>query len=323
MLKILVYLHAQHPAQAGLRFAAHLRNCLGAELAVMTCSPTSQSAGEPPPVGRAIPLQQAAQTSPGLARLTHALAELCQAGVLPPTDRVELRDMPHGHVFVVQTRDGSQVPFIESFGHLVEETNRVVEEHGYDLLLVAPPPCSGLKRWTQRDVVRMLALDLHCSLLVVRAADAQSPYLICSDGTPAARRIFPLLQRLLPAIGPAVDLLCLDRLVHRGKSPSPENQQCLAHARQWLGSCGKSGRLEQPQSGKPLQAILERAGAGSVIVMGASLRHDVVRRLGGSLPLRVLRQTLASMLLVKLPPEADAGFFAERDTCETKWNPPD
>jgi nucleotide-binding universal stress UspA family protein len=39
-----------------------------------------------------------------------------------------------------------------------------------------------------------------------------------------------------------------------------------------------------------------------VIVMGASLRHDVYRRLMGSLPLRVLARTSSSVLLAKQPP---------------------
>jgi nucleotide-binding universal stress UspA family protein len=44
-----------------------------------------------------------------------------------------------------------------------------------------------------------------------------------------------------------------------------------------------------------------------VIVMGASLRHDVMRRMLGSLPMQVLDLTESSLLLAKLPPEtADA-----------------
>jgi hypothetical protein len=48
--------------------------------------------------------------------------------------------------------------------------------------------------------------------------------------------------------------------------------------------------------------------------MGASLRHDVHRRVRGSLPLQVLAKTDSSVLLAKLPPEVDTDFFKEIDT---------
>jgi nucleotide-binding universal stress UspA family protein len=315
MLKMLVYIDGRPEALAGIRFALDWRRRLGAELAVMTVSPLSHGTAEPLPAGRSVTVDEVARLTPGLGHLTAVLAELTNAGALPPTPRLVLRDMPHGHAFVVQDAADGRVPFIEGFGHLVEELNRAVDEHGYDLVVASPPLRRGLKRWTQRDWIRSLALDLHCSLLAVRTAGAQSPYLICSDGTPAARRVFPLLQRLLPAIGPAVDLLCLERPATTGRAAGAESLECLAHARQWLESCGKSGRLDRVETPRPLEAILQRAGDGTVIVMGASLRHDVVRRLGGSLPVRVLRHTPSSLLLVKLPPEADAEFFAQRSSC--------
>jgi hypothetical protein len=49
--------------------------------------------------------------------------------------------------------------------------------------------------------------------------------------------------------------------------------------------------------------------------MGATLRHDLHHQMKGSLPLQVLSETESTMLLVKLPPEADLDFFKEPMTC--------
>ncbi|MGD9339109.1 MAG: SulP family inorganic anion transporter [Syntrophobacterales bacterium] len=78
---------------------------------------------------------------------------------------------------------------------------------------------------------------------------------------------------------------------------------------------GQGGDLLMPEADRPHDIILEAAGNDSVVVMGASLRHDVHHRLRGSLPLQVLAKTESSMLLAKLSPEVDTDFFEELDTC--------
>lgn len=70
-----------------------------------------------------------------------------------------------------------------------------------------------------------------------------------------------------------------------------------------------------PEGERPEELILEEAGDESVIVMGASLRHDVHHRVRGSLPLQVLAKTESSVLLAKLPSEVDTDFFEALDTC--------
>jgi nucleotide-binding universal stress UspA family protein len=52
-----------------------------------------------------------------------------------------------------------------------------------------------------------------------------------------------------------------------------------------------------------------------VVVMGASLKHDVHHRMRGSLPLQVLSKTESSLMLAKLPPELGIDFFKDLDTC--------
>jgi nucleotide-binding universal stress UspA family protein len=59
----------------------------------------------------------------------------------------------------------------------------------------------------------------------------------------------------------------------------------------------------------PQDLIVHEAGVDSVIVMGASLKHDVHRRVRGSLPLQVLSKTESSLLLAKLAPELNVDIF--------------
>jgi nucleotide-binding universal stress UspA family protein len=63
-------------------------------------------------------------------------------------------------------------------------------------------------------------------------------------------------------------------------------------------------------------AILEAAGAQSIIMMGASLRHDVYKRMRGSLPMQILDRTTSSVMLSKSPPESDVDFSKMPFTCE-------
>jgi len=92
-------------------------------------------------------------------------------------------------------------------------------------------------------------------------------------------------------------------------------EECLAHADEWLRNCGKTTVVHQLQGNRPADLILLTAGSRAVIVLGASLRYDLVRRLKGSLPMEIISQTESSLLLVKLSHEADVEFFKTPFTC--------
>ncbi|MFZ1983487.1 MAG: universal stress protein [Desulfatitalea sp.] len=315
MLKILVYTDGTPATYSALHFAAELKKrCLEAELAVITVRSGTHAAEEPPPVGREIPLSQAAALPKGPRILIDALAILAAEAVLDRPLGITLRDMPKGHMFVCKGPDGARIPFYESFGPFVETLNREVDEHAYDLLVVAPPRHGKLGRIVRGDTTRKLALDLNTSLLVVRGGGPASRYLVCADGSVAARRQFPLLRQLLPAIGPPVDLMCVQEPSMDAQSIK-EAQECLQHARDWLAACGKQGAIVMKAGTVPAEEILTAAGHDSVIVMGASLRHDIYRRMLGSLPMQIMARTAASVLLVKRPPEAGADFMKDPLAC--------
>jgi nucleotide-binding universal stress UspA family protein len=314
MVKLLVYTDGRTAAASALRFAARLKERLYAELSVITVRSGTHGVEEPPQLGIDFPLEKREALSGGLQILAGAVDILAEEGLLDPSASIRIHDMPLGHVFICKSPGGERIPFYECFGHFTEAINQEVDEHAYDLLIIAPPHRGKLRRVVAGSTTRKLALDLHTSLLVVRGGGPDNRYLICADGSPSSRRQFPLLKLLMPAIKRPVDLICVKR-------PDADDQairtarECIEHAGEWLENCGKKGTFHLPEGDRPADIIIQTAGSDSVIVMGASLRHDVYRRLLGSLPMQILEETDSSVLLVKLPPGADADLIKDPFVC--------
>ena len=315
MLKLLVCIDGKPATEKALHFAAELSKRIEAEIAVITVRTGTHAAEDPPPVGVDFPLAERERLPRGLQILTQAMEHLIDRDVLVATPSIKIRDIPKGHMFVCNAADGTRVPFYESYGHFIEALNREIDEHRYDLLIAAPPQRSRLGRWVTGNTTRKLALDLHTSLLVVRAGGPDSRFLVCADGSPSSRRQFPMLKHLLPAIVPPVDLICIQKPKDNEQTVKAA-QACLAHAGEWLASCNKAGHRIVVESGRRAEQIIEAAGRETVIMMGASLRHDVYRLMVGSLPMQVLERSPASVLVVKLPPEAaDEAFMKDPLAC--------
>ena len=314
MIRLLVYTDGKPEALRALHFAAKLKRRLDAELSVITVRSGTHAAEEPPPVGVKLTADQRSKLPRGLQILFHAASALIDEEVLAPIDTIKIRDISQGHMFYCDGAIGDRIAFYECFGHFVEEINKEVDEHGYNLLIVAPPRRSRLSHLVGGNTTRELALDLNTSLLVVRGGGPDSHFLICADGSPSCRRIFPLLNQLLPAIRHPIDMLYVrqpdvdSQIVEAAKS-------CLREAGRWLSGCRKIGRVNVRDSHSREDTILEAAGKASIIMMGASLRHDIYRRMLGSLPMRILHRTSSSVLIVKRLPEDDPEFMKEPFSC--------
>lgn len=314
-MKILVYSDGKTAAAKALHFAAHLKKKLRAQLAVITVRSGTHAAEEPPPVGIDIVPAEQPNLPVGIKILTDAAVKLSEEGLLAEAKSITIRETVKGHMFVCRGRDGDRIPFYESFGHFIGALNREIDEHGYDLLIISPPVRSRLGRLVIGDTPRKLALDLHASVLLVREAGPTDRYLICADGSPASHRQFPMLRWLLPAVGPPVDLICV-KTEDWNEQAVATARACLDRAATWLGHCSKKGRIGIVEGRRRADAILSAAGNRTVIMLGASLRHDVYKRTRGSLPLQILDRAASSVLLVKLPPESDADFLKMPFTCE-------
>lgn len=317
MIKILAYTDGKPASEDALGFAAALSRDLGAEMGVVTVRPGTHATEEPPPLGVEFPLENRDRLPHGLRILVDALELLATEGVIAARRDITIRDGHHGHYFVCETPSGGRVPFYERFGHFIEALNDEIAVGGYDLLVVAPPRHGGLTRLVMGDTTRKLALDLHASIVFVRGGGPGDRYVICADGSPAARRQFPLLRRLLPAITDPMEMIWV-RPPDIMEADAADADACIRQAADWLTQCGKQVTIRREEAEDPAPVILEAAGQNAVIVAGASLRHDVYRRVMGSLPMRLLARTEATFMLVKLPPEADTDDMKPVFKCETE-----
>ncbi len=313
-MKVLIYTDGKPASGAALRLGATLAERLDGETALLTVRAGTPATEEPPPVGVDVPQGQWSELQPGIQILSQAMVQLSEMGFIAGQQSINIREVRSGYLFLGSTPSGSRVPFYERYGHLIELLNHEIDQHQYDLVVVAPPKRSSLGRFVSGDRANHLARDLHASVFLVRSGDLNSRFLVCADGSPSARRLFPLLKQLLPAVRGPVDLIWV-REPDATEEETEAGNECVHRARAWLDSCGKEGDLLLREGERPEESILEEAGGESVIVMGGSLRHDVHHRVRGSLPLQVLAKTESSVLLAKLPPEVGTDFFEELDTC--------
>jgi nucleotide-binding universal stress UspA family protein len=313
-MRILVYLDGKSDSQKVLSFAAALKNRLGAELAVVSIQSGTQAIEEWPSPGVPLPLKEKNRLPAGLRLLVQALETFTADGLLIPQPSITIRDIPLGHLFLGTTPVGERLPFYACFGHVMETLNHMVNEQSFQLVIASPPWRPGFSRLFPGDITRKLILDLHTSILFVRSGGPDDRYIVCADGSPSSRRVFPFLKHLLPAVKDPLEILWVKK-PEAAEEAVQTAEECLVHADEWLRNCGKTLVLHQLQSARPADLILQTAGGQAVIVLGASLRHDLIRRLKGSLPLEIIAKTEASVLLVKLPHEADVEFFKAPFTC--------
>lgn len=313
-MKLLVYTDGGTTAHKALAFAAHWTRRLQAELAVITVRSETHAMEAPPPLGREVPASDWDGLPEGLQILTRAARQLAEEGVMALPAGIILRETPHSHLFACPSPGEGKILFHECFGAFIEALNREIDRHRYDLLIIAPPLRSRMRRILLGDTTRKLALELNTSVLVVRGGSPDSRLVICADGSASGKRAFPLLQHILPAIRQPVEILWVRSPQVRAEDAA-QAEHCLAQATRWLQSCGKESRTTQLENLHPAEAITAAAGEDALVVVGASLRHDVVRRTMGTLPIRLLGRTRASVLLAKAPPEADPGTYREKFTC--------
>ena len=313
-MKLLVYTDGGPTTDKALAFAAHWVRHLQAELAVITVRAETHAMEIPPPLGREVPASDWDGLPEGLQILTHAAGQLAEAGLLTLSAGIMIQETPHSHFFACRGPEDRKIVFYECFGPFIEALNREIERHRYDLMMIAPPPRGRMRRLLLGDTTRKLALDLSTSVLVVRGGTPESRLVVCADGSASGKRAFPLLQHMLPAIRQPVEILWV-RSSRVNAEAAVQAEHCLNQAAQWLEACGKTSRVIRIQNDHPADAISAAAGEDALLVIGASLRHDVYRRTLGTLPMRLLTRTSASVLLAKAPPEADPGTYRGKFTC--------
>ena len=119
-----------------------------------------------------------------------------------------------------------------------------------------------------------------------------------------------MLKYFLPAIGPPVELVWV-RTPESDAAAVETAEHCLEKAQQWMEAGGKQFKILRLEGERPAETIASLAGENAVIFMGASLRHDIYRRLMGSLPIQILARTASSVLVVKGLPEDEPELSAK------------
>jgi nucleotide-binding universal stress UspA family protein len=311
-MKILVYSDGSSLSERALQFAARTARKLDAELAVITVRSGTYAIEPPPPFGAEVDLYDSVHLPPGLQILANAAVVLSAEGLLDrkETLSVMVRELPNGHLFVCRCRNEKRIPFYVCFGHMIETLNHENDKHGYDLLIIAPPRRGKLHKMLLGDTTRKLALDLHTSVLIVREGNLESRFVICADGSAAAKRQLGMLKSFLPAISGDMEMIWVKK-PDCDMDAAQAAKDYLIRVEKWLAEAGRQVSIISTQGQRPAEVIANAAGDDAVIFLGASLRHDVYRRLRGSLPMQILAQSSASVLLVKGLPEGNSEFLPE------------
>ncbi|MBF0625639.1 MAG: universal stress protein [Magnetococcales bacterium] len=308
-MKILIHLDGSPLCWQALRAGATLARRGGFPLTVMTIRPGTLAEEAPPPFGAEVPREDWDRLPPGLVLLTHAIPFLEDCGVV--NERVTALRLREGEedcwFFHLGRPDGGTVVLRVDFGPLLSTLLERFDPHDPEQLLVlSDPGRRGLHRLLTGNLAHRVALRGYVSVLVVKGVAAvDQRVILCLDGSPASRRAWPFLEALLPVLGPRVDVLGV-RVVRGGRLLQDPCEPCARQARDRLRATGKTSDAIIRQGPEAGQAIREEAGAGALVVMGDSSRGDLERLWAGSVPLDVLEQGHASLLLVKMPPGAGA-----------------
>jgi len=311
-MKLLVYCDGTPSSERALHFAASLVRKLAADLAVITVRSGTHAIEPPPPFGAEVDLADRQHLPSGLQVLAHAEDVLCAEELLDreAARNVLIRELPNGHLFVCRSRSEKRIPFYVCFGHMIETLNHEIDKHGYDLLIIAPPHRGRLHKMVLGDTTRKLVLDLHSSVLIIRGGRMESRFVICADGSTAARRQLGMFKRFLPAISGLLEVIW----VRTPDCDADGAEAAEAHLRsleKWLTTAGRPFDIIRAQGSRPAEVIAEAAGDDAVIFLSASLRHDVYRRLVGSMPMQIMARTPSSVMVVKGLPESDPEFLSE------------
>jgi nucleotide-binding universal stress UspA family protein len=304
-MKILAYLEDTPLCTVALRTAGRLALRLEVPLTVMTTRVSTVATEPEPPLGRDVARDEWLALPPGLVRLTRALAELEGLGVVPVTDAIRIREEAGDvRVFRLRTTRDTEVTFQVRFASPLAAIQEAVAREGFDLLVIGDPGKKGLHRVVTTNLAHRAALDTMVSVLAVKNDHLDARVVLCADGSKSARRAYPLLRQLLPALGGRVDVLG----VHEYRAEDLVKETCVVcaeRARSWLTDSGKESQVHIKEGEQADEVIVQEVGDDALVVLGASLRSDLARRLKGSVPMRVMERSRASVLLVKTLPEEE------------------
>ncbi len=310
-MRIIIYHDESELSVAALRTGARLASRLGQPFTVITARPGTDPIEQQPHYGEDLERQQWESLPPGLNLLAQALLEMESMGFVEPLDKITPQEEPDGERgFNVQTKDGHALRFTVHFSDpfdAIESEIYTQEEGQYTLLVIADPGKKGIHRMFTSNLAHRACLDLMTSVLAVKGEHLDEPVYLCADGSSSARRAYPVLNWMLPALPGGFRVIGVT-LTQAEKVLKETCEQCAKRARAWLDAEGKDTEVLIREGEDPAQTIIDEAGEDAIIVMGASMRSDLSKRLMGSVSMSILENSKSTVLLAKALPDEELSW---------------
>lgn len=304
-MKITIYHDDSELSLAALRTGVNLAARLGQPFTVMTARPGTDPIEEEPDYGEGLPRDRWETLPPGLNLLAKALVEIETMGLVEPADMITLQEEPSGErVFFAQTKAGHGVRFAVRFADpfdAIQSELYTQEESDYTLLVIADPGKKGIHRMFTSNLAHRACLDLMTSVLAVKGEHLDATVFLCADGSSSARRAYPVLNWMLPALPGQFKVIGVT-LTQAEQVLKQTCEECAKRARAWLAGENKETEVLIREGDDPAQIIMQEAGDDAIIVMGASMRSDLSKRILGGVSTSILENSKATVLLAKALP---------------------
>ena len=304
-MRITIYHDDSELSLAALRTGINLAARLQQPFTILAARPGTDPIEEEPDYG--VDLDRASWESlpAGLKLLTEALEEVESMGLVEPVDKITLLEEPTGErLFFVETNTGQNLRFTVRFSDpfaAIESELYTQEETDYNLLVIADPGKKGIHRMFTSNLAHRASLDLMTSVLAVKGEHLDAPVFLCADGSSSARRAYPVLNWMLPALPGLFNVIGVT-LTQAEQVLKETCEECAKRARAWLDAEDKNALVIIREGEDPAQIIIDEAGDDAIIVMGATLRSDLSKRLLGGVSMSVLENSKATVLLAKALP---------------------
>jgi nucleotide-binding universal stress UspA family protein len=305
-MKITIYHDDSELSLAALRTGASLAARVGQPFTIVTARPGTAPIEQQPEYGEEVERASWEALPPGLNLLSQALQEIEALGLIEPVDKITPQEEPSGErFFYVQTIAGLSVRFTLRFGDPFDAIQSEIytqNENNYSLLVIADPGKKGIHRMFTSNLAHRACLDLMTSVLAVKGEHLDDSVFLCADGSSSARRAYPVLNWMLPALPGPFKVIGIT-LVQADEVLKETCEECAKRARAWLASEDKETEVLIREGEEPAQIIMDEAGDEAIIVVGASMRSDLSKRLLGGVSMSILENSKATVLLAKALPD--------------------
>lgn len=307
-MRIIIYYDESELSLAALRTGARLAERLGQPFTVVTARPGTVPIEQQPSYGEDLKRDSWETLPPGLSLLSQALVEIENMGFVEPQDKITPQEEPTGErLFFVQTLAGHSLRFTVHFDDPFDaiESEIYAQGENHTLLVIADPGKKGIHRMFTSNLAHRACLDLMTSVLAVKGEHLDETVFLCADGSSSARRAYPVLNWMLPALPGRFKVIGVT-LTHAEEVLKETCEECAKRARAWLAGEDKETDLLVREGEDPAQTIIDEAGDGAIIVVGASMRSDLSKRLLGGVSMSVLENSNATVLLAKALPDEES-----------------